>query len=924
MVERLEGAASLAHGRVRRRWHFAGSALDERSLELVVNGVACELERKPLEVLLYLLQHAGEVCTKDELLEGIWPGRILSETVLTKCIGRLREVLGDRDQAVIKTAYGFGYRLVAAVRVETGSAPEPLRFDFRPGDHPPGRPLWSLVERLGLGGHCEVWRGRHEKTGEQRVFKFALDDTSLGALKREITLFRVINDTLAERARVVRILDWNLEQLPYFLETECVMGGSLVDWAKGRGGIGTVPLAERLELVAKVASAVAAVHSVGVLHKDLKPSNVLVKPMTGGAIDIVLGDFGSGGVLDPAHIERLGITRLGFTRTLAAAELSSATPMYLAPEILAGQPYTVKADLYALGVMLYQVLVGDLHRMMSPGWERDIADELLREDIALVAEGNPAVRLADAEVLARRLRTLGARRAELNVQRETQARAERAGRLLERSRARRFGLVIAFITLVLGLATSTVLYVEARRAQERSASAAAQSRAVVEFLSKDVFSPVSSGAESVNGMTVTTLLNRAGQEVDSRFAQQPQLASELHFVIGRSLNAFTESPLATAHFRRSLELGEALQGEGSESALRSASELVTIDYVLGELPRSIARYEEALEVGRDRLGARSGAVMDLRLRVARGHHLLGHWAQAQGEFAALLHDAHAERTLAPEFLGEIELYDGNLLIDLARPLEAQAQLTSAAGHLVSGLGAAHGLVADARAALGHALGDAGQYEQAMQQLEAAQLIATRWATPESWTEIRPRYFMALVDLQKDRPAFAEPILEDIVNYEDANKAAYLKAHQGYRVELDHTGAVRQALGEAYARQGRLPQAIAALERAVAVCDAAYGPKHPTAVSTRLSLAEALLSAAREPEARAIFEAPSGAPPVDLPAPHPILAQWYRVDGLLALQRGNLLRARQSLETTLKMYESLYGAHHWRTLRAREELSRVPG
>ncbi len=197
-------------GRGRVRWHFAAAVLDERSLDLVVNGQSVDIERKPLEVLMFLLQHAGEVCTKDELLAGVWPGRVLSETVLTKCIGRLPEALADDDQQIIKTAYGFGYRLVAPVRVETEAVKEPSRFDFRPGDHPPGRPLWSLVDRLGLGGHGEAWRGRHDKTGEFRVFKFALDENSLTALKREITLFRVINDTVGAGARVVPLLDWNL------------------------------------------------------------------------------------------------------------------------------------------------------------------------------------------------------------------------------------------------------------------------------------------------------------------------------------------------------------------------------------------------------------------------------------------------------------------------------------------------------------------------------------------------------------------------------------------------------------------------------------------------------------------------------------------------------------------------------------------
>src|SRR3569833_393787 len=135
-------ANSTASEQTRRRWYFGRAILDERAHELTVEGIDIELERKPLEVLMYLLQHAGEVCTKEELLANVWPGRVLSETVLTKSIGRLREAVGDDQQETIKTAYGFGYRFAAPVRVESAPPQTPPHFEFRAGDHPVGRPLW--------------------------------------------------------------------------------------------------------------------------------------------------------------------------------------------------------------------------------------------------------------------------------------------------------------------------------------------------------------------------------------------------------------------------------------------------------------------------------------------------------------------------------------------------------------------------------------------------------------------------------------------------------------------------------------------------------------------------------------------------------------------------------------------------------------
>ena len=905
--------------RVRRCWHFAGSVLDERSLVLTVNGVDAELERKPLEVLLYLLQHAGEVCTKDELLAGVWPGRILSETVLTKCIGRLRDVLGDQDQDIIKTVYGFGYRLVTPVHLES-IAPlvHATQLGLQAGDHPPARPLWRLVERLGAGGHGEAWRAQHDKTRDQRVFKFALDESSLSALKREITLFRVINDSLGERAHVLRLLDWNLEQLPYFVETEYIEGGSLVDWARARGGAQAIALAERLEIVARIAEVVADVHSVGVLHKDLKPSNILVRPGD-GRTEVVLADFGSGGVLDAAHLERLGITRLGFTRTMSASALSAATPLYLAPEVLAGQPFTVKADIYALGVILYQLVVGDFQTAMAPGWEKRIDDELLRQDIASLAEGNPALRLADAAALATRLRTLEERRRQLQSERESAAQAERAARERDRARARRLGMMLAFGTLVLGLAVSTALYLKARVAQQRSATAAAQSRAVVEYLSNDVFAPASSDSAPVKDLTVTRLLSRAGDNVDSRFADHPEIASELHFIIGRSLHALQEAPMARQHFSRAMQLGEYLDGEGSEAAVRSAAEMVLMDYLVGRLGATIGRYQGVLEAGAQRLGPNAAPVLDLRLRLTRGRVLLGEWARAAHELQDLSADIQASAKPDLRLAGETNLYYGQVLTELADPATAQEHLRAAVSQLSAAVGPEHVLVAESHSALGRALADSGRYAEAAAEFGTADRLATAWAPPKSWTALRPQFYTALMLLREDQPTRAEPILSTIIRYQDDDQTDSVQAFKGPEPELDHTGTARQALGEAYAREGRLPEAIATLERAVAVSERADGPQHPDAASVRLSLVECLIAAGRDAQARTEFARVPQAVLADLPPVHPVLAQWYRAEGLLALHSGDRAQARKSLSTALDIDRAVYGANQWRTQRASQEL-----
>ncbi|MCP3961743.1 MAG: hypothetical protein GY719_28205 [bacterium] len=110
------------------------------------------------------------------------------------------------------------------------------------------RPNWELERKLGEGGFGEVWLAIHPKTGDRRVFKFCFDGERLRGLQREITLFRLLKEELGDREDIARILDWNFDRVPYFIESEYTAGGSLVDWAHDEGGLGAVPLATRLEI----------------------------------------------------------------------------------------------------------------------------------------------------------------------------------------------------------------------------------------------------------------------------------------------------------------------------------------------------------------------------------------------------------------------------------------------------------------------------------------------------------------------------------------------------------------------------------------------------------------------------------------------------------------------------------------------------
>ena len=322
-----------------------------------------------------------------------------------------------------------------------------------PGQTVPGRRHWTLDHKLGEGGFGETWLAVHEKTRDRRVFKFCHDESKLRTLQREITLFRILRKNLGGRDDIAAILDWRLDEPPYYLESEYSAGGNLKEWAAAEGGLENVPLDERAEVAARVATALAAAHSVGVLHQDVKPANVLVHRAQDGTLAVRLCDFGVGAVIERERLEAAGITMLGLTQagddpSSSGLGTGGGTRLYMAPEILEGKPATPGADVYSLGVMLYQMAIGDLSRALALGWQREIGDELLREDIAVAVDGAPE-RRPSALNLADRLRALGERRAARDEEARLRNEAAAAREDLAKSRRRRRWVTAILAVLML-------------------------------------------------------------------------------------------------------------------------------------------------------------------------------------------------------------------------------------------------------------------------------------------------------------------------------------------------------------------------------------------------------------------------------------------------------------------------------------------
>lgn len=363
------------------------------------------------------------------------------------------------------------------------AADEEGTLGWRPavGLEVPGRAGWVLERRLGEGGFGEVWLARRQRLGQRRVFKFCYEEDRLRSLKREVTLFRLMREALGERKDIARIYEVRLDEPPFFLETEYTEGGDLTEWARQQGGIGRVPPRTRIDLVARTADAVAAAHSVGIFHKDIKPANVLVYQEEGQPRPR-LADFGIGAVRDRAALHGHNITVTGFTvATREGPSTHSGTQMYLPPEVLTGKPFTMQGDIYSLGVLLYQMTVGELDRPLAVGWERDVEDELLRDDIAACVDGDPARRLSAAGELARRLRTLGERREQRRLAHDAVL-AERRRQVESRHRAaRRRRLLYLSMATALCLVALTVAWQHERRRRFQLQSLSESERSLKEL-----------------------------------------------------------------------------------------------------------------------------------------------------------------------------------------------------------------------------------------------------------------------------------------------------------------------------------------------------------------------------------------------------------------------------------------------------------
>ena len=415
--------------------------------------------------------------------------------VLPDCSPLLSDVLAKalrRDPADRFYSMRALSRAIAQVIASSVAQTKPAPWYAGRGRAVPGT-RWELLEKIGEGGTGQVWLGRHQQLGETRVFKFCDTEEKARTLKRELTLFRLLKDKVGCNPHFIPLREVSLDEPPYYLMMDYCEAQDLEAWSASQpGGLANLPETVRLEIIAQVAEALQAAHEAGIIHRDIKPANLLIRgDARAGQVHVFVADFGIGQIIINKLLQEG--TRLGFSDTVAGLIGSplQGTALYLAPEVLEGNAATARSDIYSLGVVFWQLMIGNLRAALDAAdWSSHISDPLLREDLTRCLAGNPEKRFSSAGELAVSLRCLPARRQEAERRRLEATIRERTAYRLGLLRATGVATVLVGLFAVLAwLALTKSREAEAQRKEiaiDQAKSAFNELKALVDLKSGGV------------------------------------------------------------------------------------------------------------------------------------------------------------------------------------------------------------------------------------------------------------------------------------------------------------------------------------------------------------------------------------------------------------------------------------------------------
>lgn len=271
------------------------------------------------------------------------------------------------------------------------------------------RTEYRLGHRLGQGGMGEVWKALNLEDNVAVAIKFLRVDKE-GLRSRFLREVKLLGGL--DHPNIVRLLDHGttVRGQP-FLVLELLSGETLSSWLTRYGAL---PVPTAIEIACLVASALASAHTFGIVHRDLKPANVFLhdeREADGMHAEVKVIDFGIAKDLSTSHQT---------FRTDVGTVLG--TPVHMAPEQLLGKPISYEADVWALGMLIFEMIEGRrmfsgsskyiFHQVLEASivpirWSVEGVPDVLDELVSRCLERSPHKRLASMREIERALRELG-------------------------------------------------------------------------------------------------------------------------------------------------------------------------------------------------------------------------------------------------------------------------------------------------------------------------------------------------------------------------------------------------------------------------------------------------------------------------------------------------------------------------------------
>ena len=490
---------------------------------------------------------------------------------------------------------------------------------------------WRLVAHHADGGMGAVYRAeRADGEYQQQVAvkllnpAYATDDAKARLSAERRILARL------EHPHIARLLDGGStdDGVPY-LVMEFVDGEPIDAWCDRHGS----STAQRLRLLAQVCRAVEHAHRNLVVHRDLKPSNILVD----GQGQPRLLDFGIAKLLDDSP----GVTRTG-ERVL--------TPSHASPEQITGGPVTTATDVYALGVLIYDLLAGKppygggdtpaatlarqivetqpprpstavtggSSRRLAAARERGerlTAERLARElagdldNIALMAlRKEPERRYTSAAALAEDIdRCL----AHLPVRARPDTLGYRSSKFLRRHRV---AVPVTAVALVMALGGAAAFTWQLADERDRALAAEASARSAAAFTAS-VLENTSAARDAAREVSVQTVLERATARVGSELSDEPEVATRMRLAIATAFHSWGAYDEALQALQPALDEARARGPAGERDLAEVLTLLGTVTHDLGQMQTSLDWTRQAEAVWR-RVGnaaEQASALSDLAL-----------------------------------------------------------------------------------------------------------------------------------------------------------------------------------------------------------------------------------------------------------------------------------------------------------------------